>query len=76
MTRARLLVEAVDAVDAIGGVDGEGDAVEAQIALDAREALRVVRFAGGAQNPVQDRLAAHAALFQTVLHSTGSKPRG
>jgi hypothetical protein len=38
-------VEVIDAVDAIGGIDRERNTVQAQIADDAREALRVVRLA-------------------------------
>ena len=62
-----LLVEVVDAVDSIGGVDGERNAVQAEVANDAGETLRMVGFAGGAQNSIQDRFRADAAFLQAVL---------
>ena len=59
-------VEVLDAVDLVGGVHGEGDAVEALVADEAGEAGGVVGLAGGPEDPVQDGLAALAALLQGV----------
>ena len=49
------------------GIHSEGHAVQGLVAHDARKALRVVGFAGGAEDARQDGLVAHAALFQRAL---------
>ena len=58
-----VLVEIVNAVDTIGGVDGERNAVQTEIAHDASETLWVIRFTRRSQDPVENRLRTHAALF-------------
>ena len=58
----------VDAVDTIGSVDGEGNTVQTEVAHDASETLRVVWFTRRSQDPIENRIRTHAALFQTILH--------
>lgn len=60
-------MEVFDAVDAVGSIDGERDSVEALMANDAREALRMIRLSCRSQDPVQDGFGTDAALFQAVL---------
>lgn len=64
--RSEFLVEIVDAVNPVSGVHRERYAVEAYVANDTGKTLRVIRFASGPQDPVENRLSAHAALLQTV----------
>lgn len=61
------LVKVLNAVNAIHVVHGEGDAVQTLAAHDAREAVGVIGFARGAQDAIEDGLAAHTALLQRVL---------
>lgn len=65
-SRRKLFVEIFDAVDAVGGVDRERNAVQAFAAYDACETRRMIRFARGTQNPVEDRLSAHRTFFESV----------
>jgi len=59
-------VKIVDAVDTIGSVDGEGNTVQTEVAHDASETLRVVWFTRRSQDPIENRIRTHAALFQTI----------
>lgn len=62
----KLFVEIIDTVYLVRGVHRERDAVQRFATDDAREALRMVRFARGTENTLQDRFQADGTLFQRV----------
>ena len=49
-------MEVINAVDAVGGVNREWNAIQTEVANNAGEALRMIRFSCGTQNAVEDGL--------------------
>lgn len=49
-----LLMEVIDAMNLVGGVHSKGNAIQAFVTNDTREALRMIWLASSSQNPLEN----------------------